>query len=50
MEEILRFWQFDKFNDIEPELHFSDKEIQLGDNIIKEHCNGKFGTLLISLP
>lgn len=48
MEEILRFWQFDNFDDIEPELYFSDEERQLGDNIINEHSNGEFGTLLIS--
>lgn len=48
MEEILRFWQFDNFDDIEPELYFSDDEIQLGNQIIKEHCDGEFGTLLIS--
>lgn len=48
MEEILRFWQFDEFGDIEPELYFSDEEKSLGDQIIKEHCDGDFGTLLIS--
>jgi len=48
MEEILRFWQFDNFDDIEPELYFSDEEIELGNQIIKEHCDGEFGTLLIS--
>jgi hypothetical protein len=48
MEEILRFWQFDTFDDIEPEIYFSKKEIELGDQIIKEHCDGEFGTLLLS--
>jgi len=48
MEELLRFWQFDEFEDIEPELYFSDEEKSLGDRIIKEHCDGDFGTLLIS--
>ena len=48
MEEMLRFWQFDEFGDIEPELYFSDEEKSLGDQIIKEHCDGDFGTLLIS--
>src|SRR6056300_39717 len=48
MEAILRFWQFDNFDDIEPELYFSDEEIELGNQIIKEHCDGEFGTLLIS--
>ena len=42
LEQILKFWQFDNFDNIEPELYFTDKEI------IYEHCNGKFGTLLIS--
>lgn len=48
MEELLRFWQFEEFGDIEPELYFSKEEIKLGDQIIKEHCGGDFGTLLIS--
>lgn len=49
MEEILKFWQFDNFEEIEPELYFSDDEKNLGNQIIKEHTNGKeFGTLLIS--
>tara|TARA_R110001606_G_scaffold352614_1_gene503014 strand:- start:812 stop:1408 length:597 start_codon:yes stop_codon:yes gene_type:complete len=48
MEEILRFWQFDDFDDIDPELYFSLDEIKLGNRIIKEHCDDKFGTLLIS--
>lgn len=48
MEELLRFWQFDNFNDIEPELYFSDEEQKLGDKIINQHCSGDFGTLLIS--
>ena len=48
MEEILKFWQFDNFDNIEPEIYFSDEEKLLGEQIIKEHCNGEFGTLLIS--
>ena len=48
MEELLRFWQFDNFDDIEPEVYFSDEEKSLGDQIIREHCDGSFGTLLIS--
>jgi hypothetical protein len=48
LEQILRFWQYDNFNDIEPELYFSDEERLYGDSIINMHCNGKFGTLLIS--
>ena len=48
MEEILRFWQFDNFDNIEPELYWTDEEKGFGDNIIKEHTDGEFGTLLIS--
>ena len=48
MEEILKFWQFDNFEEIEPELYFSDEEKKLGDEIIIQHSNGVFGTLLIS--
>ena len=48
MEEILKFWQFDNFEDIEPELYWTDEEKGVGDNIIKEHTDGEFGTLLIS--
>jgi hypothetical protein len=48
MEEILKFWQFDNFDDIEPEIYWSDSEKKLGDDIINEHCYGDFGTLLIS--
>ena len=48
LEQILRFWQFDNFDDIEPELYFSEEERIYGDSIINMHCNGKFGTLLIS--
>lgn len=48
MEEILRFWQFDNFDDIEPEMYWSEEEKELGNKIISEHCDGRFGTLLIS--
>ena len=48
LEQIMKFWQFDNFEDIEPELYWSDEEIKLGNQIIKEHCDGEFGTLLIS--
>ena len=48
LEEILRFWQFDNFDNIEPELYFSDEERKLGDDIVIEHSNGVYGTLLIS--
>lgn len=48
LEEILRFWQFDNFDNIEPELYFSDEERKSGDDIVIEHSNGVYGTLLIS--
>ena len=48
MEELLRFWQFEDFGDIEPELYFSKEEIEFGDKIIQEYVGGEFGTLLIS--
>ena len=48
MEELLRFWQFEDFGDIEPELYFSKEEIEFGDKIIQEYAYGEFGTLLIS--
>jgi hypothetical protein len=48
LQQILRFWQFESFDDIEPELYFSDSEIKFGNKIIQNHCNGEFGTLLIS--
>jgi hypothetical protein len=49
LQQMLRFWQFDDFTNIEPELYFSDEEKQFGDKIIQEHCpDNKFGTLLIS--
>ena len=48
MEELLRFWQFSSFEDIEPELYWTEEERALGDSIINQHCDGEFGTLLIS--
>jgi hypothetical protein len=48
LKQIMRFWQFDSFEDIEPELYWSDEEMRLGDQIIAEHCDGEFGTLLVS--
>lgn len=48
LEQMLKFWQFDNFKDIDPELYFTNDEKELAQKIIKEHCNGNFGTLLIS--
>lgn len=48
LEQMMKFWQFDDFTDIDPELYWSDDEVELGNKIIKEHCDGEFGTLLLS--
>jgi hypothetical protein len=48
LKQILKFCQFDDFNDIEPELYFSDDEHLFADTVIKNHCKGEFGTLLLS--
>jgi hypothetical protein len=50
--QLLRFWQFDDFDNIEPELYWSEEEVELGNSIIYEHVGERrernFGTLLIS--
>jgi len=50
VEQMLKFWQFDEneYRDSQPELYFSDDEVELGDKIIKKYTDGNFGTLLIS--
>lgn len=48
LAQIMKFWQFDNFDDIEPEIYWSVEEIELGNRIINEHCDGEFGTLLLS--
>lgn len=48
LEQILRFWQFDNYTNIEPEIYFTDQEREFGNDIINDHCSGYFGTLLIS--
>lgn len=49
LEQIMRFWQFDKFNDIEPEIYWTDEEKALGDRIIEQHVgSSEFCTLLLS--
>ena len=50
VEQMLKFWQFeeDEYKDSDPELYFSDEEIKLGNDIIKEYTEGDFGCLLIS--
>jgi|TARA_B100001094_G_scaffold51546_1_gene47039 hypothetical protein len=49
-QQILKFWQFneDEYEDYQPELYFTDDEIQFGNNMIREHTDGEFGTLLLS--
>ena len=42
LEQMLKFWQFDNFKDIDPELYFTNDEKELAQKIIKEHCNGNF--------
>ena len=39
IEQILKFWQFEEkeYKDSQPELYFSDDEINLGNKIIKEY-------------
>ena len=48
LEQILRFWQFEDISNIEPELYWTEDEKKFATNIIKDHCKGEFGTLLIS--
>ena len=48
IEQMLKFWQFDNFKDIEPELYWTDKEKELAKKIITNYCKDEFGTLLIS--
>ena len=36
IEQMLRFWQFNNFEDIDPELYWTEKEINLAKSIIKE--------------
>ncbi len=48
LKQMLRFWQFDNFKDIDPEIYWTKEEIIFAKSIIKEHCKGKFGTLLLS--
>lgn len=49
LKQILRFWQFNEINDIQPELYFSEQEKEIGDAIIKQHVGDQdFGCLLLS--
>ena len=51
IKQMLKFWQFsdDEYVDCTPELYFSEEEISIGDNLIKEFVgNQQFGGLLIT--
>ena len=51
IEQILKFWQFEltEYWYNEPELYWSDNEVELGDSIINEIVGSdEFGALLIS--
>lgn len=53
IKQMLKFWQFNDMEckDYSPELYFSDDEIELGNNIIKNHLGSlddDFGGLLIT--
>lgn len=51
INQMLIFWQFsvEEMKDSQPEMYWSDKEIELGDAIIKEYVGDReFGCLLIS--
>ena len=39
---MLKFWQFDNFENIEPELYWTNKEKELAKKIIKDHCKNEF--------
>ena len=45
LEQMLNFWQFDpsEYEDSQPEIYWTDKEVELGETIIKQHTNGDFG-------
>ena len=47
---MLKFWQFkeDEYSNSQPEVYWSDEEKIIGDDIIKSHCSGEFGCLLVS--
>jgi len=49
LQQMMRFWQFDNFDDIEPEVYFSAQEEELAQHYIDTYTtDGKFGTLLVS--
>ena len=49
-EQMLKFWQLEEheYSDSQPELYWTEEEIELGNTIIKNHTDGQFGCLLVS--
>ena len=47
---MLKFWQFseEEYTDSQPEIYWTQAEINLGNYIINEHSDGNFGCLLVS--
>jgi len=51
VDQMLKFWQFspDEYKDSQPEMYWSDMEIELGDKIIFEYVGSKeFGGFMIT--
>ena len=50
LEQMLKFWQFEEheYSDSQPEIYWSEQEIELGDKIIQSHSTGEYGCLLLS--
>ena len=50
VEQMLKFWQFseEEYTDSQPEIYWTQTEINLGNYIINEHSDGNFGCLLVS--
>ena len=48
LKQILRFWQIDNFENKEPEIYWTEEEVDFGETIIKEYTDGDYGTLLVS--
>lgn len=48
LKQLLRFWQIDNFENIEPEIYWTEEEVNFGEAIIKEYSDGIYGTLLVS--
>ena len=50
VEQMLDFWQFtsEEYEDLSPELYFTDEEKKIGDAIIEDRAPNGFGTFLLS--